>query len=165
MKGLKLILMPVIALIASGCFFSREAALQVAEYVPELRPSAVKNDQLQVGSVVNFSGAGKEFVIRRKDGSIYVDEARRWLIMPEQMLKNAMSLRFTGSENGRVNAEIVKFEFSAESNELSAIVLFRTIDRDGKRSNCCRAASVKVVKENYGAAVSELWEKLFREIK
>ena len=152
------------AVAGGGCFFPRGAQLEVAEYAPELRSVSSVLSTAQVGSVVNLSGSGKEFVIRKKSGLVVCDESRRWLISPEQMLKNSMLLHCSGTGRTRVSAEVLKFEFSGNLSELSALVRFCGRSGSGGEVSRCVAAAVKVENGDYGSCAAKLWEMLLNEL-
>ena len=151
------------AVAAGGCFFSRAPQLEIKEYAPELRPASRMLTAMQISSVVNFSGSGREFVIRKKNGRVICDESRRWLIAPEQMLRNAMLLHSSNTGRDRISAEILKFEFSADMGELSTLVRFRERSADGRDESRCVAVTVKVSGGDYGRSAAGLWEKLLNE--
>ena len=158
------LVMLAVAVVAGGCFFSRAPQLEIREYAPELRPASRMLTAMQIGSVVNLSGSGREFVIRKKNGRVICDESRRWLIAPEQMLKNAMLLFSSSTGADRVSAEILKFEFSSDMSELSTLVRFRVRSENSRNETCCVAAvAVKVNDGDYGRSVVALWEKLLNE--
>ncbi|MBR7107605.1 MAG: hypothetical protein IKC89_04230 [Lentisphaeria bacterium] len=151
------------AVVSGGCFFPRGAQLTVVEYAPELRPVSRVLSTAQVGSVVNLSGSGREFVIRKKNGRVVCDESRRWLISPERMLKNSMLLYCSGTGNSRISAEVLKFEFSGNLSALSGMVRFRSRTGSGGEASRVVAAEVKIADRDYGSCAAELWEKLLNE--
>lgn len=154
-------LMMLAALFAGGCWFSRSEPLKVSEYAPELSTQVKEVSRMQVGSVVNLSGVGKNFLIRKNNGELVSDESRRWFISPEQMLKNAMYVRFTGgSSASRVNAAVLKFEFDENCRQLHAAVRFQYKCGNGRENTLIVSGSSAVQDGNYGKCAGVLIEKM-----
>lgn len=162
MKSFRLqYLMILAALFSGGCWFSRAEVMKVSEYAPELSTQVQEISRLQSGSVINLSGVGKNFLIRRNNGELVSDESRRWFIPPEQMLKNAMYVRFTGGSSApRVNAAVLKFEFDENCHQLHAAVRFQYQCGNGRENTLIISGSSPVKDGNYGKCAGVLIGKM-----
>ena len=114
MKKLLTVGLAALALLGSGCIFSRNDYVENAEFDLELPKR--KSGELRIGVFKNLSGSDRRFLMRRGDGQVVPLEYLRWRLSPELLLQRciygAFEVKADNAEKvSRLNAVIYRFEF------------------------------------------------------
>jgi len=131
MKKLLTVGLAALALLGSGCIFSRNDYVENSEFdleLPKRMPGKVR-----IGIFKNLSGSDRRFLMRRGDGQVVPLEYLRWRLSPELMLQRCIYGAFevaavSDDDTLRLNAVIYRFEFDERDGKAHLAVDFMIPD-------------------------------------
>ena len=131
-KQLLAVGLAALALLGSGCVFSRNDYVENAEFDLEL-PRPVPGRKVRIGVFRNLSGSDRRVLVRRGDGQVVPLEYQRWRLSPELLLQRCIYGAFevapeNAEEVSRLNATVYRFEFDERDNKAHLAVDFMIPD-------------------------------------
>jgi len=131
MKKFLTVGLAVLALLGSGCIFSRNDYVENAEFDLELPKR--QRGTLRIGVFKNLSGSDRRFLVRGGDGQVMPMEYQRWRLSPELLLQRCIYGAFevkadNAAKTPRLNAVIYRFEFDKHDNKAHLAVDFMIPD-------------------------------------
>lgn len=131
MKKLLAVGLAALALLGSGCIFSRNDYVEHAEFDLEI-PKGVPG-QVRIGVFKNLSGSDRHMLVRRGDGQVVPLEYQRWRLSPELLLLRCVLGAFEIAPDKdesvpKLNAVVYRFEFDERDNKAHLAVDFLSPD-------------------------------------
>ncbi len=144
-------------LLLSGCVLSQHAYVEPADYDFSGDSAPVSSRAVRFGVFGNYSGSDRRFLVHLGEGRFQCDEYKRWLMIPEMLLKRRLSLFFPvrpDSVHGKLSIDctIYRFEFDLERKKARFCAEYTL--RDGSRVLVLRHEFSAPFRSGSGAALA-----------